>query len=538
MSRNVCLKWIVLVFLFLPFLSEKAAAQTQPDAQTILCKQIEGTLCIDAANSQGWTGSDFGAQLTSAIDSLPLYKGYSKGVIWVKNDNYTMTTPVTITSPYVIIRCEAGAVIDYQEPGVAFTIHPVPFIYEGIGGFENCTLTNSSNNWMAGVLLQDANFIHIWNTAITGGRPEQGVAGPTSTGSQACLLFDSHVIYNEQTDLMHVRLSDCNSPIQFQVTGGTGSFAYSRFREVEINVPPGSTGAGILLLNHSQLSGSDLEFNVFVPQGGTGLWFANTSEVILSHLRFQCEGHGGVSSATCFKTDPGAHIQTMYSETAVNPSVLTDSISPGSVIPYAWNYYATGASSGMATSSGILLIPSGANAGYACGAACGSVNYDTNTQSAGTYPHLQPPANLGNGTYTFVLQELQNKFTQPVVETGFIRTSVITADQGSPCTNSELFLSPGWGSTAAVSGVLGTGQTCEWTITPGGNGQSANPTIVDQLTNPMPTGSVVCDMRMVGGTGSNTLIDQLYLSQTAPTFIFQGTPVAGKTYKVVRRCGP
>ena len=99
-------------------------AQTQSGQPTyvgaILCKQIEGTLCIDSANSQGWAGADFGAQLTSAIESLPTYNSYSKGVIWVKNDNYMMKTAVIITSPYVTIRCEPGAVIDYQGAGVAF----------------------------------------------------------------------------------------------------------------------------------------------------------------------------------------------------------------------------------------------------------------------------------------------------------------------------------------------------------------------------------------------------------------------------------
>lgn len=520
------------MLLFAAVSQKPVTAQTRGEAGTLIsqifCKQIEGTLCIDSSNNQGWSGTDFGEQLTSAIGSLPTYNGYSRGVVWVKNDSYLMTTPVTITSPYVIIRCESGAVIDYRGTGIAFTVNPVPFIYEGSGGFENCKLTNSANNWTAGIKLEDANFIHLYNTQIVG----------SGTGSQSCLLFDSHAHYNEQTDLMHVNLSKCAVPIQFQVSGGSGSFAYTRFRGVEINLAAASSAAGILLLNNAQLHGSDLEFNVFLPQGGVGIWFRNTSQFVLARLRFQCEVNEGVTSATCLKTDAGTQLQAMYYEAAVDPSVITDSIAPGTVIPYAWTYNYSGLSTGQATSGGILLIPNGTNAGYACGASCGAVNFDTNTQLPSTYPHIQPPANLGNGTWTMVLEQLPNTFTQTLTDTGYIRSSVVTADQGAPCTNGELFLSGGWGSSATVTGVIGTGQTCEWTITSSGTGQSANPTILDVLTNPMPTGSVVCDMRMVGGTGASTLIDQVQVSATTPRFSFAGKPVAGSTYKVVRRCGP
>jgi hypothetical protein len=119
-----------------------------------------------------------------------------------------------------------------------------------------------------------------------------------------------------------------------------------------------------------------------------------------------------------------------------------------------------------------------------------------------------------------------------------LRQQQAIADQGSICTNGELTLSAGWGAIATVTAVAGTGQTCQWTITSAGAGQAANPTITDTLTNALPTATTICDMRMVGGTGTATLINQTLLSATAPIFTFGGTPVAGSTYKVVRRCGP
>lgn len=112
------------------------------------------------------------------------------------------------------------------------------------------------------------------------------------------------------------------------------------------------------------------------------------------------------------------------------------------------------------------------------------------------------------------------------------------ANQGANCTNGELALSAGWGTTASVGSVKGIGsQTCEWTITSSGTGQAANPTVTDTLTNPLLT-ATLCTMDMHGGTGSFTMIDNTTLSSTAPVFTFNGTPAAGSTYIVARRCGP
>lgn len=137
---------------------------------------------------------------------------------------------------------------------------------------------------------------------------------------------------------------------------------------------------------------------------------------------------------------------------------------------------------------------------------------------------------------TFDLTELNMTGTDtPAVAT---LLATVIADQGVVCSNSELSLSAGWGSRASVGAVSGTGQTCEWTITSRGTGQAANPTITDTLTNALPNALTVCTMDMKGGTGTFTSIDQTTLSATAPRFTFNGTPVAGHTYRVARRCGP
>src|SRR5271157_616489 len=121
---------------------------------------------------------------------------------------------------------------------------------------------------------------------------------------------------------------------------------------------------------------------------------------------------------------------------------------------------------------------------------------------------------------------------------GTVAAALSVANRGTACTNAELAFSAGWGSTTAASAVAGTGQTCQWTVTSTGTGQGANPTITDTLTNPLPSALTVCEMRMVGGTGMTTLINQTTLSATKPVFTFGGTPVVSDTYIVLRRCGP
>src|SRR6185312_8294347 len=107
--------------------------------------------------------------------------------------------------------------------------------------------------------------------------------------------------------------------------------------------------------------------------------------------------------------------------------------------------------------------------------------------------------------------------------TGTVHQALTISDAGSACTNSELSLSSGWGETASVSSAIGTGQTFQWTIAAEGK-TSANPSVTDTLTGMLPSPSTVCDMRMVGGTGSATLIQETTFSATAPVFTFNGTP--------------
>jgi hypothetical protein len=166
-------------------------------------------------------------------------------------------------------------------------------------------------------------------------------------------------------------------------------------------------------------------------------------------------------------------------------------------------------------------------------------------------PQASPKQVIGllvdaHSTNTSVISQSLYGTTAPVSNSGVAMntpSAKVKSSFTTPCTNGELALSIGWQSTgsATVTGAVGTGQTCEWTITTGTT-TSANPTITDNLTNALPSALTVCEMNIKGGTrapAASDSIDQTTLSATAPKFTFQGTPTAGgKTYTMVRRCGP
>jgi len=122
---------------------------------------------------------------------------------------------------------------------------------------------------------------------------------------------------------------------------------------------------------------------------------------------------------------------------------------------------------------------------------------------------------------------------------GIGQSSTFVANQGSACTNGELALSAGWGTSPTVTAVAGTGQTCEWTITSGTGTPTANPTITDTLTNALPSAATVCRASLIA-TASPAIapVDQTTLSATAPVFTAYLTPGTSTAYKFSRTCGP
>lgn len=102
---------------------------------------------------------------------------------------------------------------------------------------------------------------------------------------------------------------------------------------------------------------------------------------------------------------------------------------------------------------------------------------------------------------------------------------------GTALVAGDFALSAGFGTTATVTGVIGTDQGWTITVTSSGTGQAANPTITLTFHDGTWTLSPITVSKMSGGTGAVT---QLTESPTATTNVitFQGTPVAASTYVI------
>jgi hypothetical protein len=151
---------------------------------------------------------------------------------------------------------------------------------------------------------------------------------------------------------------------------------------------------------------------------------------------------------------------------------------------------------------------------------------------------IAPPSG-GSFTLDAILQSTSGQI--PI--NALTRQKQTISDQGVACTNGELSLSAGWQLTgsATVTNVNGGGQTCAWTITTGTT-TGANPTITDNLTNPLPNLNTVCWMNIYGGTHTpvaGEAFRQTIITTNSPVFTANFTPTAGgTTYLITRGCGP
>jgi len=108
----------------------------------------------------------------------------------------------------------------------------------------------------------------------------------------------------------------------------------------------------------------------------------------------------------------------------------------------------------------------------------------------------------------------------------------INTTGGTALAAGDFTLSAGWGDTAAVSAVTGTDQGWNITVTCGGAGIAANPTITLTFKDGTWTNTPIVISKMVGGTGTITDLTEPPADQTPTTWeiTFNGTPVDTMTY--------
>lgn len=169
----------------------------------------------------------------------------------------------------------------------------------------------------------------------------------------------------------------------------------------------------------------------------------------------------------------------------------------------------------------LLQVDSAGVAGSATGGAAGPIVTTTGTQT------------LTNKTLT------TPHFTTPVVDSGNLTlaasdvlTRRLIANQGTPLVNGDFAISAGWGSTGAVAaGVNATDQRGRFTVTPGGTGIVANPTVtLTYKDGAWPVAPMVL-CQLVGGTGAGITVPMgMTYGTTNVVMQMFFTPVSGTTY--------
>jgi hypothetical protein len=105
------------------------------------CRSQEDIACVDAANSQGWPGTDYGAWVMSAIASLPTVNGYKAGKVLLAPSTSVVvqSSTVTISSPFVTIHGPgAGALqILCTMNKDCWNVHVSPFTNPATGSGAN-----------------------------------------------------------------------------------------------------------------------------------------------------------------------------------------------------------------------------------------------------------------------------------------------------------------------------------------------------------------------------------------------------------------
>ncbi|MGA9977917.1 MAG: hypothetical protein WBQ08_04725 [Candidatus Sulfotelmatobacter sp.] len=464
-------------------------------------------------------GATADVQITNCIAALPAYGGICDARSFGATSQ-TIANPILVgVSPqriYLILDSRTLFNITYSN-----STTPADIFAVGDGSFLECKWMGEAHNFGGEGGIQLASGAYV--KSIISSAPRNGFS---IFGSRGCTLIgnSSATVTGALIDVQGV---------------GSGSFladttVYNNGSFIGLRLQPGtSSGMSDFSVWNTTIDGAGTAGNqpcVIKGNGATqqigGIGFFGSSCQHAGSGQYELNVNG-CNATNCAATGGSGTVPGVGLLQFAQFHVETVSGSEGIYIQDASNVHFTGLSfSGSGTGNSLTLAESVTNLlqdieTSVTYSSAGSAHYLVNTAAGGTTIPVTTSAPYTQPAYNFKMP-----------------TTQFVGYGGNPCTNAELALSTGWGSASAISAVHGTGQTCEWTLTSSGTGQGSNPTITDTLTNPLPSASVVCGMQMVGGTGTATLVDQTTLSATSPAFTFDGTPVAGKTYKVLRRCGP
>lgn len=543
----------------------------------LLCKNFENVLCVDAANSQGWSpGTDFGAWVNDAYAAA---NGSGVAVIRVAPNG----APINFTTPIVFGTAGKEALLDLNGAEInytpttattAITLNDGPaglanfFLPHGVinGTVQNngCSTNGGCSSSATGIVLANTpvigpslsrlsvqgfgtgisaasgaanqwgataeNLTLAWNTtglsiaspyenfSIHGGRVISNGTGISCTGPSTDLFIHNISLDSNTTvGISNSCLLELHG-VHYENSNGAGGGLTTHYVD--------STGGLVSIFGGDVLDDQ--------TTGNTDWWFRTTGDLSCYGPVFFSAGRTATQviqvntpgASNCNHTNNSSGVLTTLfggTSSVVNLSSF-ENISQTLSIGGKLDILPGNIGGTRLTNTGLNAL--GINAEWCWTAGFQSAACDTSISRDST-----------GGTLDFGTGALLSK-------AGKLRAALYSADGGTNCTNGELALSGGWQSTgtATVTAVAGAGgQTCSWTITTGTT-TAANPTVTDTLVVPLSSAGTVCELNIHGGTHTAAAgegFQQTTVSATAPVFTFNGTPTAnGFTYIVTRRCGP
>ena len=138
---------------------------------------------------------------------------------------------------------------------------------------------------------------------------------------------------------------------------------------------------------------------------------------------------------------------------------------------------------------------------------------------------------LGAGNFDFGSSTQYSK-------TGTLAFKRFNVDGGTTLTSGAFALSAGWGSTASIAITVTTSKDPAYvvTITTGGSGIVANPTLQITFADGTWTNVPVCRQIQTGGNDIFSDTTVTARSATSYTYQWNGTPTTGKTYELTQTC--
>ena len=219
-----------------PMTGTGSSSAVMSKAATLVPKDLNGTVFVDAANSAGWSGSDVGAWINAAYAYLLATYGTTisgppagytgAGVIDVGPGTFTYTTPIVCADQFFAIKIKGhgDGVGHAAGPGLTGTV----LNYTPTTGIA-MTLAGASNN-TGGVQLEDiclqgagsGNSTTGLQWGLTaGGSPPPGssTAGATAT-CVAIQGFGTGEVWNPSPQIAYA-VNHYNCKVQFNGTGVT-----------------------------------------------------------------------------------------------------------------------------------------------------------------------------------------------------------------------------------------------------------------------------------------------------------------------------